>query len=84
MTAVTVDAIAEAGYEIGLDVKKRSYSGRAMYGEKTQAIVCSDIADFVLMVSVASRHLNDTEAEEFDADLRRMRTDSLGHDIVVY
>ena len=44
----------------------------------------SDIADFVLMVSVASRHLNDTEAEEFDADLRRMRTDSLGHDIVVY
>lgn len=80
-----VDAAEDLGFEIRL---KEEYSGRGAFGGTTTAVV----AESSWMVIQAAAHAVAYRHPEFEADLieefveelRELRSDSLGHDVVWY
>ena len=80
------------------DITPRSYSGRAMYGDRCLALVCDDLSQIVDLIGKlayeagvrdGSQALDDSVRDSAAAlgDLLRessMRTDSMGRGIVAY
>lgn len=66
------------------------YSGRGMFGKKTNGVVCSNMPQFIGLVAEVSYSYhssgrnNDMNFDEFFEDISNIRTDSMGHDIIVY
>lgn len=58
------------------------YSGRGMYGETTCALVVSSMGEFAQAVSMAT--IDSDDPDVLAADLKGIRTDSLGRDIIIY
>ena len=79
----TIKAIEKAAQCIGLDVEVRNYSGRGMYGSKTQAIVGCE-TDIFACVALAGNRMNDDQIDEFCDDLQQLRIDSMGRGSVYY
>jgi len=73
---VLIQAIEEAGYQA------RSYSGRGMYGKSCVGVTCGWAEAFTLGVKVGAVLASEDSAEAL-ADLW-VRTDSMGHDMIVY
>ena len=68
----------------------RSYSGRAMYGKPCLGVTTSSLGDLIADVMWAAAEWTQDEPD-FDRDVaeaaeafRSMRTDSMGHDTIVY
>jgi hypothetical protein len=83
MQESTMNQIVAAGEASDLIVLPYSgYSGRGMYGGKTCAIIASGFAAFVAAACEAVRLSADPD--EIVEEMRGLRTDSLGRDVVLY
>lgn len=84
------EMIANAAEESSLDVELRpGYSGRAMYGATTAALIAPDMAEFAAAACVAATRLarddDSSEVEDFIEAVRAVKTDGMGRDsIVIY
>ena len=89
MKKSTAKLIVEAAENLDLYLELcEDYSGRGMFGTKTQGIV-GKYSSFVVAVAEASAtvvedHGKSTEWEEFIEDLENLRTDSMGLDSIFY
>lgn len=75
---------------------REEYSGRGMYGRSTAAVVVNSLPELMLNVIQYTREIveNNQELEDVAvtlldaipevADLGRLRTDSMGHDTILY
>jgi hypothetical protein len=85
MTAATMNRLVAAADALDVDCRPYDdYSGRGMYGRTTCAVVVPSEAVFAALAAVAGRGLPDAEFADFVADLRRLSSDSLGRDTIVY
>lgn len=95
MRPETVARILEAATDLGFDFEVRQdYSGRGMLSATTTGLVVPDISELLQAVAKASFFLATTavrtgaaasfaEHDGFVRDLK-VKTDSLGRDIIVY
>jgi hypothetical protein len=88
MKIETAKAIVEAANVIGLEVQLREdYSGRGMYGSTTAGVI-GDPGDITACAAYAAfvqgEEGKDVENEEMVEDLRSMRSDSMGRDMIYY
>lgn len=61
------------------------YSGRGMYGATTTAVSVSSLEALVRIIYSLSKEISEqVENGNLDIDIGSLRTDNLGHDIVVY
>jgi len=65
-------------------VEVRSYSGRSMYGEECLAATNCDLGPLVAAMVEAAGDGTIEHVGEVVYALERMRTDSLGRDIIIY
>lgn len=80
-------ALIEADETIGNGVAKPydGYSGRGMYGKETAGVVVNDLSDLLVLVAQAAVDLpGDFGPEDFVEEVSRLRTDSLGRQMIVY
>ena len=85
MTADTMNLLTAAADALDGDCRSYDdYSGRGMYGRTTCGIVVPRESAVALLSAQAARGMGDAEFAEFVADLRRLSSDSLGRDVIVY
>lgn len=61
------------------------YSGRGMMGETTYGVVFEDMSDFYTAIADIIDYGTDTEREFLTDFLREgIRTDNMGHSIIIY
>jgi hypothetical protein len=85
MTESTMNRLAEAAQGLGIECNTYpDYRGRGMYGRTTCGVVVSNTADFAVICAAAGRSVPEAEVSDFLAEIRNVRTDSLGLDIIVY
>lgn len=92
MKLEVVQELVEAGRDIGMDVTHcQEYSGRGMYGKKTEAVIFNEHADLAVIAAVAVRRIMERGADdsaltvdELVKDLRRARTDQMGFSLIAY
>jgi hypothetical protein len=87
MKSDIAERIAEAGADNGLEIRLMSdYSGRGMFGQATSALVVPDVATFAAAVGLAAsqKALEGQNVHDLIEAVKEVRTDSLGHDMIVY
>lgn len=91
MLFTTAKAIEVAAKECDLEVTIREdYSGRGMVGRTTTAVVSrGSRADFDHALAYAAyllgkNNASEGEVEAFMADVRTIRCDNLGYDVIAY
>lgn len=90
MDALLLTAVGRVASEEGIEIETREkYSGRGMFGSSTGAIVISCKADLLRLAVLAGAAAVRDEAEglteyEVAEAFAALRSDSMGHDIVVY
>jgi hypothetical protein len=79
----TMQQITSAAQALGLIASPyEGYSGRGMFGGQTCAVVAADIAAFVAAACEATRRSDDPD--EIVEEMRALRTDSMGREVVLY
>lgn len=78
--------IVEAAEVIGLELQHdETYSGRGMYGNKTDAIIAESLGDLLQCVAYAAGTLEDRDdLDEFVGELSSICTDNMGRSAIVY
>lgn len=93
----TAKLLVEAATEIGIEATHQDdYSGRNMYGKTTDAIALDNQKDLILLVAVAAHRFgadaNDEVRvgddiitfDEYCEDLGAIKSDSMGHGVIIY
>ena len=76
----------ELGMLIEVELRE-DYSGRGMYGENTSGIVVDSMNEFLKGLGdyLETAHEDDFETiKEIGAAIRRLKTDSMGYQIIIY
>jgi len=88
MTKESMEALIDAGLDIGVAIKGREeYSGRGMNGKTTCAVVADRVVDIIAVAAQAGWAWRDGREEddrEIVDDLSGLRLDSMGTGVVVY
>jgi hypothetical protein len=89
MTESTMNALVEAGEDMGFTISARDdYSGRCMYGKTTCAVVFDSFGTLAACAAAAAAdwttHGADADVDEFIRDLKGLRLDSMGRGHVAY
>jgi len=83
MTESAMQEIVTAAEALGLNITAYpDYSGRGMYGDKTCGVVIKNVGDLLVAVCEAVR--NHDDPDDFVEDIRCVKTDSMGRDMIVY
>lgn len=79
-----VEAVEDSGSGNEVELRE-NYSGRGMFGKQTAGVVgsLSDIIGAIAAVAFEMGNHGDDEVE-FLREMRRLRTDNMGHNIIVY
>lgn len=86
----TVELIASSAEALGVEIRvEDDYSGRGMYGKTTHAVVYSSLGDLLACCADAAMTATaEGEHEEvvaaFIRDLKQIRTDNMGRDMIAY
>jgi hypothetical protein len=85
MTQKTAELLIESAYNAGINAEiYENYSGRGMYGTTTTGITIENELEFALAVAETARNATDEEYDTLCNELKRLRTDSLGFNIIIY
>ena len=85
MNAKIVKLLVEAADANGIEASHyEGYSGRGMFGEKTDGVVIRNQRDFTMLAIYASRAVTVEEANVLHRACRNARQDSLGLSTIIY
>ena len=83
------NAMAEAANELGIDIDiNETYSGRSIYGQTTHGVILDNFNALLMIVAIIGRDLLNSDDkdsyEEILRDLKRLRSDNIGHSLIYY
>lgn len=85
MKSDIADQIVMAAGHLGFDFQSRPYSGRGMAGAETTAISISSDNEFAAFAAAVGQAAIDAiDPAELIRAVKRVRTDSLGKEMIVY
>lgn len=89
MDTRVAELIIEGAEVDGVDLRLRDdYSGRGMFGEKTHAIVCDRLNEFLVALATTAGELGlagkDEDLEQITLACQDLRQDQMGLGIVLY